>query len=396
MKPSTRSAGGLTRRECLLAGAAGLGGLALFGVGWGEARAEEIPAEFRPCVDRGLAWLAKSQGKDGRWEETGGQYPTAMTALAGMCFLMEGSTLAAGRYRESVRRAVDWLLGHVQSNGLIAAPDQPGEAGRYMHGHGYALLFLSCVYGEEEDRETRLRLEDVLGRAARFSRQAQTHGESKRYKDRDGKPQKLGGWGYVAATDGNNFDEGPNTLTQVQALHVARRVGVAVPPEAIQEAANYLSEATTEKGGILYSLTCGNGDGRPSLTAAAVAAAFSAGDYSSPRVRSWLKFCRGGVAAAAAGGCTSEEYTHYYYGQVAYILGDDGYAKLFPESKPAERIRWSDYRKDTFAAWKAGQQDDGRWTGGTLGVVYRTVVRLFVMQLDRSAVPVYQRPDNLV
>jgi hypothetical protein len=385
--------GELTRRECLAAGAAGLGGLALWSMGAGRGRADEVPADYGPCVEKGLDWLTKAQGKDGRWEEHGGQYPVAMTALAGMCLLMEGNTVGAGRYADNLRRAVDWLLGHAMASGQIGALDLPGESGRYMHGHGYAMLFLACVYGDEEDRERRHKLTDVLEQAARFTREAQTHGESKRFQDKDGKPLKLGGWGYVAARDGNNFDEGPTTLTQVQALNVARRVGIAVPPAAIEEAANYLQEVTGDDGGVRYSLSggCTNG-GRPALTAAAVAAAFSAGDYGSPEVRKWLRFTRDVEPLSNIVGCSSEEYTHYYYGQVLYILGEDGYGKLFPESKVADRLTWSAYYKEAFAKFKASQQDDGRWAGGFIGPVYATAVRLFIMQLDRAVLPVYQRP----
>ena len=58
-----------------------------------------------------------------------------------------------------------------------------------MYGHGFALLFLSCVYGEEEDNDRRKKLEDVLTRAVVFSRNAQT---------------KRGGWGYISAADGSD------------------------------------------------------------------------------------------------------------------------------------------------------------------------------------------------
>ncbi|HEY8504128.1 MAG TPA: hypothetical protein VIL46_06065, partial [Gemmataceae bacterium] len=81
--------------------ACGLAAL-LFAVG---ARAAE-PVDVEETIERGLRWLANTQNKnDGHWEANGGQYPTTMTALAGMCFLMEGSTVREGRYRENLIRA---------------------------------------------------------------------------------------------------------------------------------------------------------------------------------------------------------------------------------------------------------------------------------------------------
>ena len=48
-------------------------------------------------VRRGLEWLAGQQDKtDGHFAANQGQYPTSMTALAGMCFLLEGSTPREG------------------------------------------------------------------------------------------------------------------------------------------------------------------------------------------------------------------------------------------------------------------------------------------------------------
>ena len=52
-----------------------------------------------------------------------------------------------------------------------------------------------------------------------------------------------------------------------------------------------------------------------------------------------------------------DEYTHYYYAQAIYILGEDGYGKLFPESKEADRLKWSTYRADTFPKLKRPQTE---------------------------------------
>src|SRR5262245_29556179 len=61
-------------------------------------------------VEKGLEYLKKTQAADGHWEAQGGQYPTTMTALAGMCFLMEGSTLREGKYSETISKTVGWFM----------------------------------------------------------------------------------------------------------------------------------------------------------------------------------------------------------------------------------------------------------------------------------------------
>src|SRR3954449_7634521 len=125
-------------------------------------RADQVPAEYRGAIQKGLEWMARNQSKDGHWEAFGGQYPVAMTALGGMSLLMEGSTIREGKYKDNIKRATDWLMSRAMPNGMLGNPNIPGEAGRYMYGHGFAMLFLSSIYGEEEDGDRRRKLEEIL------------------------------------------------------------------------------------------------------------------------------------------------------------------------------------------------------------------------------------------
>jgi hypothetical protein len=354
-----------------------LAGCLLLSAAGPAARADELPAKYRPTVNKGLEWLAKNQARDGHWEAFGGQYPVTMTAMAGMAMLMEGSTIREGKYKDNIRRAVDWLMSRAMPNGQLGNPNMPGEAGRYMYGHGFAMLFLSCVVGEEEEGDRRRKLVDILERAAKFSYEAQTN---------------RGGWGYISAKEGSNFDEGSVTVTQVQALRAARNAGIVVPQEAIKMARKYLEDSTNASGGVIYSLAGGGGDaGRPALTAAAISCGFSSGDYNSPLVKKWFKFCQSHLGAGGAGLGRHDEYTHYYYAQSMYMLGDEGWARLFPDSPPRERMSWSKYRQDTFENLKSTQGADGSWSGGHVGPVFITAVHLCILQLDNGTLPIYQR-----
>ena len=59
-------------------------------------------ARAEPALDGvvtdGLAWLEAKQSRRGNWSANEGRYPTAMTALAGLALLMEGSTTSQGRH----------------------------------------------------------------------------------------------------------------------------------------------------------------------------------------------------------------------------------------------------------------------------------------------------------
>jgi len=347
------------------------------------ARGDEVPKEYRETINRGLAWLAKNQQKDGRWEGHNSGYAVSMTAMAGMALLCEGSTSREGKYRDNVRRARDWLLERTQRNGLIGNPERQSEGGRYMYGHGFGLLFLSCVVGEEENNDKRRAMIEKLERAAKYTRDAQTD---------------KGGWGYLSAKDGNNFDEGSVTITQVQALRAARNAGVVVPADAIKDAVKYLKDSTTEDGGVQYSLARGfggRGQAKPALTAAAIACGFSAGEYQGDLVKKWLKFCQNSLSFGEGRRMGHDEYTHYYYSQVVYVLGEDRYKKMFPDARDDELIKWSRYRKSVFDEIKRTQSNDGSWGGNVtawnVGGVYVTSIYLTIMQLDRAALPIYQR-----
>ena len=97
------------------------------------ARADETKVDVQENIRRGLEWLAKNQNKsEGNWEAHGGQYPTTMTAMAGMAMLMEGSTMREGKYSPNIKKAVEWFMKRSQPNGLLGNPNNPTEASRYM------------------------------------------------------------------------------------------------------------------------------------------------------------------------------------------------------------------------------------------------------------------------
>ncbi len=114
----------------------------------------------------------------------------------------------------------------------------------------------------------------MLTRAVRFTGEAQT---------------AAGGWGYVSAKDGNDFDEGSTTITQVQGLRGCRNAGIPVPKEIIDKAVDYIRKCTLPDGGVQYSSK--GGGGRPAISAAAIACLFNAGDYDSEYVPKLLKYC---------------------------------------------------------------------------------------------------------
>ena len=139
---------------------------------WSDAAPAAVQkTDVDRVVARGLEWLAAHQSRLGHWTAANDRYPTSMTALAGTALLCEGSTTTQGKYAAQINKAVEYLVNRSRTNGLIGDPTRDD---RYTYGHGFAMLFLSQVLGEEEDAERREQLIDVLTRAVVFTGRAQT------------------------------------------------------------------------------------------------------------------------------------------------------------------------------------------------------------------------------
>ena len=77
-------------------------------------------------------------------------------------------------------------------------------------------------------------------------------------------------------------------------------------------------------------------------------------------VKKWLGILPGRpFPSASPGRIGHDEYTHYYYSQAMYILGEKGYEKLFPNSKPEDRLTWSKYKEEMFKHLADSQAADG-------------------------------------
>jgi hypothetical protein len=317
--------------------------------------------QVRAKVRLALDWLAREQRRQGYWEANSGQYRVAMTALAGNAMLCEGSTTTRGRYAKNIRRAVDWLVEQSQPNGLIGYSDDR----RYTYGHGFSMLFLSQVYGEEEDAERREELRRVLTKAVEFCGNAQT---------------KAGGWGYVSAKDGNDFDEGSTCITQIQGLRACRNAGIPVPREIIERGKKYIWDCTiksgNQAGGVQYSIR--GGGARPPITAAGLAAMFNAGEYDTEQTKLMLEFCEKNVWPGESRRRTSGHwhYMHYYYAQVVYRLGDE---------------KWQEYMEDIGREILRQQSASGAWEDRRVGPVYTTALNATILQIDNGFLPIYQR-----
>jgi hypothetical protein len=317
---------------------------------------EGVTAEIQTAIQRGLAFLARTQNRDGSWRSDGarGEYPCAMTGLAGMAMLGSGATPTRGKHWRSVRRCTEFLMAQRQSNGLIAAMSEEAQS---MFGHGFATMFLGEVYGMEEDEHRQQQLHDALNAAVKLIARAQS---------------QAGGWYY---TPTSNTDEGSVTATQMQALRACRNAGIAVPIDTVRRATAYLANSANPDGSIRYRIS-GPPGGRPPITAAAVAVLYSAGRYDDPMAIKALAYAKRTISIGGGGGFGHWFYSHLYLAQALWFEGGRDWAEYYPAM--AKHLI-------------AQQQRDGSWSGDGVGTTYGTAIALIILQLPYANVPIYQR-----
>lgn len=325
------------------------------------APTKRLPKGITPqadaAIERGLAYLARTQDRQGSWANQGnyGSYPVAMTALAGLALLMDGNTTTQGRYAEQVDRAARYLMRASTENGLIARTEHEP---RPMYGHGFAMLFLSQLYGMTEDARRAEELRDILQRAIQLTARSQS---------------RLGGWIYQPTSNG---DEGSVTITQVQALRSCRNAGLAVPKTVIDQAMDYLVKSQNSDGGIRYSLNQRGGASRAPITAAAVCCWFNAGEYENPLAKRALAYAKENVKPDGTSR-GHDYYAHLYMAQALYVSSDEYWESYF-------RIRRN------WLTQAGRQRADGSWLGDGVGDIYGTALALVILQLPYNQLPIMQ------
>ena len=112
---------------------------------------------------------------------------------------------------------------------------------------------------------------------------------------------------------------------------------------------------------------------------AAIACLFNAGEEDDTHVPRMLAYARRHLGTISNNSFGHWHYAHFYYAQVMYREGD---------------AKWAAYREQMQKRLITEAQGDGEgmfWPQGYIGPVYTTATNLTILQLDRGALPIYQR-----
>lgn len=336
----------------------------------GSAARGMINDAAREDIRRGLNYLVRQQHQDGSFGAGRHRGNVAITSLAGLALMANGSQPGRGPYGREVADALQYVIGQErQRHQNRAAPGFLYNPTRIQHGpmygHGFGTLFLAEAYGMVPDRNLASRLRATLGRATQLIINSQ---------NRDG------GWRYRPFPSDADISV---TICQIMALRAARNAGFYVPRNVVDNCINYVKDCQSRDGGFRYQKRRGTQTGF-ARTAAGLVALYSAGLYEDETITRALNFlhdhCRPTIRNRPRHLNMDINlhfyYGHYYAAQAMWIAGGHWWRTWFPE------IRDDLHRR---------RRDDGSWYDGRIDPHYCTAMALIVLQVPNNYLPIFQR-----
>ncbi|HEY3744216.1 MAG TPA: prenyltransferase/squalene oxidase repeat-containing protein [Bryobacteraceae bacterium] len=227
--------------------------IALMSVLWVSAgKAERIKDQspnndsVQVAVDKGLKWLVSVQGADGGWGQDGGATSyirqterlesngndVANTAVAAEALLHAGNTPTSGPYKESLRRAVGFILEHADKTPMegLSITDLQGTQIQRKLGP-YIDTFLTSKLLAELDG----RMGDAKSNARVRANLEKCVAKIEKNQMKDGSWNIEGGWAPILGTS-----------LASQSLDLAQRRGIAVNATVVTKVEKY-TQTTAEQ-----------------------------------------------------------------------------------------------------------------------------------------------------
>jgi len=326
--------------------------------GFVEGRGGEVPVgdeamltpEADRAIERGLAWLAPQQNADGSYGSGTYRNNIAVTALAGLAFMANGSSPGRGPYGAQVDKALQFVMDNTAESGFISIPSAPTHGPMYSHGFG--ALFLAETYGMTRRADIR----EKLQKAIRLIIDTQND---------------EGGWRYQPIRHDADLSV---TICQINALRAARNAGLFVPKETVDACIRYVKQSQNPDGGFRYMLQ--GGTSAFPRSAAGVVALYSAGMYDAKEVELGIAYLKQDQPGNRFGQKPSHYfYGHYYAAQAMWIRGGDDWNQWFPAIR------------DELVAKQLAQ---GCW-GDNVCQEYGTAMALIILQIPNTYLPIFQR-----
>lgn len=300
---------------------------------------DPIPSQLETMYQRGLRYLATSQGEQGCWPDAMGSEP-AVVGLAVAAFLAHGEDPNHGPYARNIRKALEYIISEQGANGYI---------GSSMYNHGFATKALAESYGMVDMPQ----IAPALKKAVDLILAAQ-------------KRNRFGAWRYTP--DSRDADTTVSGC-QVVALFAARNAGIPVPDESIRKALAYLARCRGSDGAYGYTSSSG---GKPTLTAIGVLCLALAKEKAGKGFRS-------SVAYLADRLNYHDRFYPYYF---EYYMSQ----ALFHSDEEV----WREWNALNIRYLATVQSADGSWPGNK-GAAFSTSGALLSLALNYRFLPIYEK-----
>lgn len=330
-----------------------------------------------PAAEKALRWLVQRQQRDGRWTKldtektTGnekGQIVTlsidhvdvALTSLAGLALLSEGSTTKSGAYAASLRRAVDFVAGAVRDDGAVCA-ERGNDYVFLVHSifeTSLAAVFLAEAQAASPDPERAKDLSTIAQGLARAQ------------------DKRSGGWGYghdaneQSPADKRGWRLLATTHVAMTALNAIRDAGVAIDAEALARGARYVRTCLGRDGTFQYRTETRWADGYAGATAGALFAMARSGEADEAELARWRAGYRRQYRRVESYG------EHWWWMALFGALATNDAGQGFGDEYHA-------YLRDIVLA---DQKEAGNWDDPDekAGTVYATSIAALLLQFQRG------------
>jgi hypothetical protein len=350
--------------------------------------------EVNMAVERGLAWLASQQQRDGSFP-TMPQGQPAVSAFCELAFVAHGHLPAEGEYGERLVNSISYISGCQKPNGLMAliAPRGATISRQVDHlvgstaayNHAIASLAL-CENYSLGGAAVAQELEPIIEQAVQATLQMQ-----KWQKRRD---VDLGGWRYVNETAaGSEPMDSDLSVTgwHLMFLRSAKNAGFDVPQEPIDEAVGYVRRCFIPRYNSFLLFASESNHQSRGMAGAGILALAHAGMHDAPETKQAgdfiLRHDFNEYNVQNTFGQTGWIDDRYHYGafnccQGMYQLGGEYWEKFFP---PLVRTLLANQQPD--GSWLAeSHSEDGRY-----GNAYTTALVLLTLGAPNQLLPVFQR-----
>ena len=307
----------------------------------------DVSPQVRQAVTAGLDNLKEHQNEDGSWPGHYGESPGVVGIIL-LAFFAHGEVPGRGPYKETIDKALDFILACAQDDGLIS---RTGAAP--MYNHGFATLALAEAYGMSK----RPKIERALRKAVDLIVRTQN---------------TRGGWRYQPRPADDDITV---TGCQLVALRAAANAGINVPRKTIEKGLDYI-ESCYAYGGFAYTPGGAPGAARTGIGALVLQLL---GREDNEKVTKGIEYIKNNPPRHPG---SYFYYATYYCAQAMYQYGG------------AEWKAWDrDVTEQLLRLQIKSGTERGSWpeTGAAGGKHYATAMALLALEVSWRYLPIYQR-----